>query len=40
MELYIKTLTGKTITIIANGFDTIEEVKLNIEEVENIPPDQ
>jgi ubiquitin C len=30
MELYVKTLTGKTITLDVDSYDTIENVKAKI----------
>ena len=38
MQIFVKTLTGKTITLDAEASDTIETLKLMIESREGIPP--
>lgn len=39
-NIYVRTLTGKAITLSLRSHDTIEQVKVNIETKEGIPPGQ
>jgi ubiquitin C len=40
MQIFVKALTGKTLTINTEGSETMDQLRLRIQDSEGIPPDQ
>ena len=40
IQIFVKTLTGEKLTVSISQYSTVEELKINIEEIEGLPIDQ
>ena len=40
MQIFVKTLAGKVITLRVDRYDTVENIKFKIQEIEGVPSDQ
>ena len=40
MQIFVKTLTGRTVTIVVEEDDTILNVKMKLQEKDNVPVDE
>jgi ubiquitin len=40
MQIFVKTLTGRSITLEVSGTDRVEDVKAKVQDREGIPADQ
>jgi len=40
MQIFVKSLTGKTITVDVESTETVKDIKNKIQEREGIPPEQ